>query len=160
MGYIRDITNQNKLQTFPGAHFEQTGDVPAAQCTDAHLQGEHGQSIATQGPLTDTGKFVGQALGGKACHITAPPANAGDYNILFNNDDFVVCNPVLTITSNDNVYYITDGGDLILTRDLTSFAQYIHDAGYAYTIKGGKLYTNMPDPQLQKACVVIWSPLT
>ena len=160
MGYIKDIANQPKLQTFPGALFEQSGDVPPAQCTDAILKGDHGITDGLIPPMTDVGAFTGYVLGGKQCFITSPPANAGTYAIIFSANDYIVLNPKAPAASNDNVYYITDGAELILTRNQASFAQYIHDAGYAYTIKGGKLYTNMPDPQLQKACVVIWSPLT
>jgi len=160
MGHLKDIANQSKIQSFPSATFEIAGEVPASQCSEARIEGEHGQSTLGSPFFQDIGKFIGWDLAGKVCHITAPPPNVDDYNIINNSDDILRLAPEPPTTSNDNVYFITNGGALILTRDVPSFAKFISDAGYAYTIKGGKLYTNIPSNQLQNACTILFDPLT
>lgn len=160
MGSIKDIANQPNTQTFPGATFEIANDVPAAQCSEAQIESIIGQTWAADTVLSETGKFAGWNLAGKVAHITAPPANVGDYDIVNNVDNF--CNLVqqTPAASVDNHYYVTNGGQLILTRDANSFADFIHAAGYAYTFKGGKLHTDIPSGQLQPACTILWDPIT
>ena len=160
MGHLKDISNQPKLQTFPSSTFEISGDVPAAQCSEAQVEGNHGQTGPGGNALADPGKFTGWVLNGKALHITAPPANVGTYDINNNTNDVIITVQIIPAASADNVYYVTNGGLLILTRDVQSFAEFIDAAGYAYTIKGGKLYTNIPSAQLQNACTILFDPLT
>lgn len=161
MGSLKDIANQGNRGTFPGATFEIVGEVPESQCSEAKIQGDN---AITRPPafqdLQDPGAFTGFALTGKICHITASVGgNTGDFNITGHDNDFVflATNP----GAGDPVeYHISDGGTLIITRDLKSFSEFIETAGYAYTIKGGKLYTNIPSPELQPACSILFDPLT
>ncbi len=161
MGSIRRLDSNVDIQTFPGAKFEIVGDVPAPQCSEAKIEGDSAITRAIPfSDLTDAGAFAGYALVGKVCHITASVGgNTGDFDINFQDDNQIAftTNP----GAGDPVeYYISDGGALILTRNVTSFASYIHAAGYAYTIKGGNLYTNMPNGQLKDACSILFDPLT
>ncbi|MBA7652960.1 hypothetical protein ES703_60800 [subsurface metagenome] len=161
MGHIKDIKSNLDPQTFPGAHFELSGDVPAAQCSEAQLEADDARTASIPVfRLHDVGKFVGWDLLGKVCHITASVGgNTGDFQISDNTDDR--CDLDQDPGTGDPVsYYITNGGELILTRDVQSFADFIHAAGYAFTIKGGKLYTDMPSDQLKNACTILFDPLT
>lgn len=160
MGFLKHIHSNLDIQAFPGARFEITGEVPAPQCSEAKIEGEHGETSMGGNGLIDTGAFVGFDLTDKILHVTSPEENKGDYTIIGNTDDQCICLPVFPITWNNNVYFITDGGELVLTRNVKSFAEFIHAAGYAYTIKGRKLYTDMPTAQLKDACTVIFDPLT
>jgi len=161
MGYIRRLDSNADIQAFPGANFEAAGDVPAAQCSEAKIEGDNATTTAPPTPaLTDPGKFSGWDLTGKICHITASVGgNTGDFTIVGGAADRV---DLMGDPGNGTnvVYHITDGGTLILTRNVKSFAEYIHAAGYAYTIKGGKLYTDMPSGQLKNACTILFDPLT
>lgn len=162
MGYLKDIANQPNRQTFPGATFEIEGSVPAAQCSDAIIQGENATTDfgPPPGHLVDATAFAGFNLIGKVCTITvSPEGNTGNFPITANSDN------VLTLTgdpgSSPNVhYYIHNGGELILLRDIPSFAAFIEAAGYSYTIKAGKLFTNMPALDLSQACLILFDPLT
>lgn len=161
MGYIKDIANQPNLQTFPDATFEIAGDVPQAQCSEARIEGDHA-STDRRAPfsLTDLGAFTGWNLTGDICHITENPGgNTGDFDILSNTVDVLI---LLQQPGNGSptVYYVSNDIGLIITRDVASFAQFIHAAGYPYTIKGGKLYTNIPSNLLQPACSILFNPLT
>lgn len=160
MGHLKDIANQPKTQTFPNSTFEIAGEVPAAQCSEAQIEGDHGVTFGDSAVFQDIGAFFGFDLAGKILHITAPPANVGDYDIAFSFDNHLIIIPWAPIASNDNVYFVTNGGELILTRNLQSFAKFICAAGYAYTIKGSKLYTNIPSEFLQPACTILFDPLT
>lgn len=159
MGSIRRLDNNADPQAFPGANFEIVGSVPVAQCSEAQIEGTEGTTWADDNTLNDAGAFAGFDLTGKILHITAPPANAGDYTIASNTNDLLIFAPNTSETSFTTEYYVTDGGELILTRNATSFASYIHAAGYAYTFKGGKLHTNMPNGQIKDACTILWDPL-
>ena len=160
MGYIKRLDSNVDIQAFPGALFELAGDVPAPQCSEARIEGDSAITTLLGSDLIDPGKFAGYALAGKVCTITASVGgNTGDFNIVVNNDNqlFLTTDP----GDGDPVeYYVHDGGSLILTRDVQSFAEFIHAAGYAYTIKAGKLYTNMPSGQLKDACTILFDPLT
>ncbi|MBA7658244.1 hypothetical protein ES703_66193 [subsurface metagenome] len=160
MGYIRRLDSNVDIQAFPGANFELTGDIPAPQCSEAKIEADDGVTYASTDSLNDPGKFTGYDLSDKICTITASVGgNTGDFTIFANTD-----NSLTFFTDpgdGDPVeYYIHDGGSLILTRNAKSFAEFIHAAGYAYTIKGGKLYTNMPNGLLKNACTILFDPLT
>ena len=160
MGHIKDIKSNLDPQTFPGATFEIQGEVPETQCSEAAVEGDHGETGASGFILLDPGNFVGWNLTDKVLHITSPPANIGDYDITDNSDDHLALAQSTPAASFDNVYFVTNGGELILTRNVQSFAQFIHAAGHSYTIKGNKLYTNIPSDQLQNACSILFDPLT
>lgn len=161
MGHIKDIANQPNLHTFPGATFEIEDEPPEAQCSEALIEGD---SAVTRpipfSDLQDNGAFAGFALAGKVCHITASVGgNTGDFDIGGNDNDFLFLNQNPG-TGNPVEYYVSNGGALILTRTMQSFATFIDTAGYSYTIKGGKLYTNIPSAALQPACSILFAPLT
>ncbi|MBA7684731.1 hypothetical protein ES703_93138 [subsurface metagenome] len=160
MGHLKDITNQPNIRTFPGATFEIQGDVPIPQCSEAAVQGDNAQTFSIGTQLFDDGKFRDYALIGKKCTITiSPTGNTGTFNITNKSDNSIVLNG----DPGDSVgvhYYCHNGGALITTRDLPSFADFIRDAGFPYTIKGGKLYTSMPSNQLDDACKILFDPLT
>ena len=159
MGHLKRLDSNADTQAFPGANFEIAGTVPVAQCSEAKIEGTTAQTTTAGQNLIDAAKFAGFALTGKVCHIiVSPTGNTGDFGITGNGDNFLF----LDADPGDSVdvqYYITDGGALILTRNVQSFAQFIHAAGYAYTIKGSKLYTNMPSGQLKAACSILFDPL-
>lgn len=158
-GQLLKITGNKDTQEFPDAKFIIQGTPPADQCSEAKIEGD--SAISAGFPdfnLTDAGKFAGYALTGKVCHITASVGgNLGDFAITGHNDNelFFGDDPG---NGNPVTYYVTDGGSLILTRNESSFAKFIHTAGYAYTIKGGKLYTNIPPGQLRPACTIEFNP--
>ena len=160
MGHLKDIANQPKLQTFPSSTFEIAGQVPTAQCSEAKIEGDTATTSSITWRLIQAGKFEGWNLAGKICTITASVGgNTGDFDIIDNTFDHLSLNQ--DPGDGDPVeYYVHDGGTLILTRDIQSFAEFIHAASYAFTIKGGKLYTNIPSSQLQNACTILFDPLT
>jgi len=160
MGSIRRLDGNADPQAFPGAKFEIVGDVPAPQCSEARVEGTGAQIDAGLEWIYQPGKFVGWVFTGKKVTVTSPLANAGTYNITGWNDNFIYTDTIFAEDTNEAEYYVHNGGSLILTRDVASFAAYIHAAGYAYTIKGGKLYTNMPNGQLKEACTIEWDPIT
>ncbi|GAI05590.1 unnamed protein product [marine sediment metagenome] len=159
MGSIRRLDSNVDIQAFPGAHFIINNDVPPAQCSEAQIEGDDATTTQTGlDRLTDPGKFAGYDLTGKVCTITASVGgNTGDFAILSNTDDTIAIE--FPGEGDPVAYYVRDGGELILTRDQKSFAQFIHAAGYAYTIKGGRLFTNMPNGLLKEACTILWEPL-
>lgn len=160
MGYLKDIHSNLDIQAFPGAHFEIAGEAPLTQCSEAKIEGDHAFLVIAPPQLKDVGAFVSYDLTGKVCTVVSGPfAIPGDYDILSNTDDALT----LATSPGDSpevVYYVHDGGSLILTRNIASFAKFIHAAGHAYTIKGGKLYTDMPSAQLKNACTILFDPLT
>lgn len=161
MGYVKDLESNPDPQTFPGAQFEQAGTVPLAQCSKAVLEANDANTDNfPNNLLADVNKFIGFDLTGDVLTITANVGgNTGDFDIINNNDSQInlVQDPGV---GDPTTYYIHDGGDLTETRDIASFAAFISAAGFAYTIKGGKLYTNMPNSNLSLACQVLWNPLT
>jgi len=161
MGHIKDIANQPKIQPFPSATFEIVGEVPAAQCSEYRFEGDDAETWSLPHfRLWHASKFTGWDLTGKVCHITANPGgNTGDFNIISNtlNALKLVQDPG---NGNPTTYFIPNGGTMIIPRTIVSFASYIQAAGYAYTIKGGKLYTDMPSGQLKDACSILFDPLT
>ncbi len=160
MGYLKDVHSNKDTQAFPGAEFEIAGEVPAPQCSEAKIESILGFTNEIGPILFDTGKFVGWNLAGKKITITFPLDMIGTFDINDNLDDLlVVATELIGPRANIN-YYIHNGGSLILTRNVTSFTAFIRAAGYAYTIKGGKLYTNIPAEFLQPACTILFDPLT
>lgn len=158
MPYIKELNGNPDQQSFPGATFEIEGEVPQAQCSEAKIEGDDADTYGTY--LEDIGAFTGYDLIGKKCTILeegeGPP---GTYNIIANTNNFIQVDQLLgghTPVS----YYIHNGGSLIITRNISSFATYLDSKGYAYTIKGGKLYTNASSVQLQPACSILFDPLT
>lgn len=161
MGHLKDIANQSKIQSFPSSTFEIEGEVPVSQCSEAKIEGDNATTNPfPQSNLVDPGRFTGWDLFGKHCTIiTNPGGNTGTFNIVGNTNDLIVLNPDPG-NGGPTTYYIHNGGSLILTRNAQSFAEFIAAAGYAYTLKGGKLYTNIPSVNLQPACSILFSPLT
>lgn len=161
MGHIKDIKSNLDPQAFPGATFEIQGTVPEPQCSEAKIEGDDAttENLGFK-QLRHTAKFTGWNLTGKVCTITTNPGgNTGDFDIDSNTNDFLFFdqNPG---NGSPTTYYVHNGGELILTRDIQSFAEFIHAAGYAYTIKGGKLFTSMPSALLKNACSILFDPLT
>ena len=161
MGFLKDIQSNLDPQAFPGATFVIEGEPPEEQCSEAKIEGV---DATTRSPpfneLKDIGAFTGFNLVGKKCTIiVSPTGNTGTFDIDWNDDDYLefAPNPGNSV---DVEYYIHNGGSLIITRDVPSFAAFIHTAGYAYTIKGNKLYTNIPSNLLQPACSILFDPLT
>ncbi|MBA7710002.1 hypothetical protein ES703_118929 [subsurface metagenome] len=160
MGSIRRLDSNVDIQAFPGAHFIINDEVPAAQCSEAQIEADDASTINFMSKrLDDIDKFVGWDLTGKVLTITASVGgNTGDFDINSNDDHslYLAQDPG---TGNPVTYYVHNGGELILTRNEKSFAQFIHAAGYAYTFKGGRLFTNMPNGLLKEACTILWDPL-
>jgi len=161
MGHLKNITNQPKIQTFPGAHFEAAGVVPVAQCSEALVQGDNATTSENAfGKLDDIGAFVGLDLTGDTAVITqSTGGNTGSWNINNNTDDQLRM-PVGCGAGTNVHYYVHDGAELIITRNIQAFAEFISSEGYPYTIKGGILYTSMPSNLLQHACSILFDPLT
>ena len=160
MGSILKLDAGVNIQAFPGAKFEIVGDVPAPQCSEAKIEGDTAQTRdAPDFDLLDPNKFTGYDLAGKKCTIvTSVGGNTGLFSIFSNTDHELE----FLEDPGDGApvtYYVHDGGELILTRNVPSFAEFIHAAGYAYTIKGGKLYTDMPSGQLKNACTILFDPI-
>ncbi|MBA7716323.1 hypothetical protein ES703_125393 [subsurface metagenome] len=121
MGHLKDIANQPKRQTFPNSTYEIVGQVPASQCSQAVIEGDHGHINEMASEITDVGKFAGWDLVGKWFTIISPAVYKPTQQIDYNTDDIVSGDYSMGVMSNDTVYYIHDGGELILTRDLKSF---------------------------------------
>ena len=161
MGHLKNIANQPKLQTFPSSTFEIQGEVPTSQCSEARIEGDDATTeFMDFGKLHDPDKFIGENLNGKILTITkSTGGNTGDFPIIVTFPSrlefFDDCGDGTEVE-----YYIHNGGSLILTRDIKSFADFISAAGYSYTIKNGKLYTNIPSEFLQPACSILFDPLT
>lgn len=110
--------------------------------------------------LRDIGAYAGWDLTDRICVITeSPTGNTGNFPIDSNNANqlFFTPNPGDSLNVH---YYIKANIDLTTPRTLQDFVDYITAAGYSYTIKGGKLYTNIPSATLQNACLIIFNPLT
>lgn len=160
MGFIKNITNQKLQEPFPGATFEVSGTVPVSQCNEAVISSKVGFTSPPTNELRDaTSPFVGFDLTNKTLWVTSPAGfPPDDYHINNNTDNtlFIAYFPAFF----QNIhYYITDGPGFTFQRDINSFAQFITAAGYSYTIKGAKLFTDMPENLLQEACTINWNPL-
>lgn len=157
MGYINQILTPDP-DTFPGAIFEAAGNVPEAQCQESQIVSVAGTSTTGTGILTEVGKFVGIDLAGKKCDVTLPALDVGTYDIISNDDDALLLDYSFAGPPGGVNYTCEDAGQAYLTRNLNSLARFIHDAGFAYTIKGGKLYTDCPNLTLADACSDTWDP--
>ncbi len=144
MGHLRDIKSNLDPQAFPGATFEIIGDVPAAQCTEARLEGEYGNTHAASRSLTEPGAFNGWVLDGKVLTITTPPDNAGNYDINSNNPNVVFLDQPTPIEAAPNSWYVHDGGALTLTRDLRSFTRYLAELNSYHSSKTGQTVAGLP----------------
>ncbi len=160
MGSLINLGDNPNIQNFPGARFVITNNVPNTQCAEARIESTTGLTNIAPARIEDAGKFAGFALTGKWCTITESTGPVtGTFQITSNTQDQITFADPLGVDETVT-YYVHDGGTLELTRDIESFAQFIHDAGRAYTIKGGKLYTDIPPGLLQPACTITFDPLT
>ncbi|MBA7687105.1 hypothetical protein ES703_95565 [subsurface metagenome] len=161
MGSIRRLDSNVDIQAFPGAHFIINNDIPKAQCTEAQIEGDTAETFdSNPDTLVHPFKFTGFNLTGKVCHITASVGGeTGDFAIITNTNSELTFG-VHVGAGNPVTYHVTDAGEFELTRNEKSFAAFIHAAGYAYTFKGGKLFTNMPNGLLKEACTLLWNPQT
>ena len=160
MPNLIDISAKPDPNHFPGATFTIEGTIPKAQCTEAVIDRTNGTTAQVPNRLTDPGAFVGFVLAGKIATITvSPTGNTGNFTISSHSPDelLLVEDPGVSIGV---VYYIHDGAELELQRNPETFAAFIRAAGYAHTIKGGKLYTDCPSTLLAPACSILWNPLT
>lgn len=160
MGYLKDITNQPNQQTFPGATFEASGTMPVIQCTNALLQGDNGQIFEFEAKITDPGKFTGWNLVGKWFTVIFPTLPWPSQEIIWNDNDTVQGEYGWDEERNDVVYYIHNGGELQQQQTAQSLMAYVLSKGYAATMKGGKLYTDMPSAELALACRIYFNPLS
>ncbi|MBA7652963.1 hypothetical protein ES703_60803 [subsurface metagenome] len=158
------MTHLNKFveahdDEFPGAHFRAFDDIPLAECSEAKIEDDGGYT--TNDPsnrLYQTGKFVGWNLAGKVLHIThSPLGNEGDFDIISNWDNGLelVQDPG---ESGSVEYHITNGGELILTRTVSSLAKLARTLGKAYTFANGCFYSDMTEPHMQAACSILYDP--
>ncbi len=147
------------LRAFPGSKFVIQDTPPITQCQETQIAGDRGFTGGLNNRLRDNEKFVGIDLTGKILTITSPPGNAGDYTVLSNIDRDIFVDTDLTTNSNDNVYTVHDPGQTYLTRNQSSFLRFIAEEDRAYTIKGGVLFTDVPDPPMEDACSDTFAPL-
>lgn len=157
MGYINKITTP-EVGNFPAAVFEQQGEVPIAQCEETQISEINCSIYSTQIFLIKTAAFTAINLTGKKVTVTNSAADDGTYNILAHDDDMLTTDHEFQNTENAVTIAVHDAGQAYLTRNIKSFADFIHNAGYAYTIKGGKLYTDCPNGTLSPACSNTWNP--
>ena len=161
MGHIKDITNQSKIQSFPNSTFEINGDPPLSQCSDALFQGETAFTNDPPGRVVDFSHSFPIGVIGNFVTITeSPTGNPGTYLITARPDPNTLTTGAGPGNSGNVHYYVHNGGAFAVPRDFQSFIDFITDAGYAYTIKGGKLHTNIPAVDLQPACKILFAPLT
>lgn len=157
MGSINKIT-QPDPDNFPGALFQAEGSVPIAQCQETQITFTGASTASDQVTVTKVGEWAGVDLAGKKITITAPAPDAGTYNVISNTDDVVTTDHTFIAGGAAGAGTIQDAGQAYLTRDLASFARFIQAQGYAYTIKGGQLYTDCPNGTMTNACSDTWNP--
>lgn len=149
MGSLRDISAQQNIQTFPGATFAITGEVPGNQCAEAILEGIVGETAPFSDQLTENEAFRGHDLTGKKITITSPPTNVGTYNIIFNTDDIVTIDDDLFSSSNGNIWFCHNSGELRITRNASSFLRFLqtfdvlHDFPDSSIFDGDPFITNV-----------------
>ena len=161
MGFLKQLDSNADPQTFPGASFEISGEVPESQCSEARVEGDNGQFLGAPPTILDPGRFVGEALVGKFFTITSGLLTVPQTRqIVQQNDNALVGVPPALGSCGFGDYYVHNGGSLILTRDIPSFAAYLSNLGIPYTIKGAKLYTDATAEQLQPACSILFDPIT
>ena len=159
MGNIFDLASHPDPESFPDAKFAAEGDLPITQCEETQSLEMGCTSVGGSAILTKAGAWTGYDLTGKICTIQGVPINNGDYTILSNTDNTLTLHTHLGQTSDLNVATCHDTGQAYLTRNVPSLIRFIENEGYAYTIKGGLLYTNCPNVPLQNACSNLWDPL-
>jgi len=161
MGHVKDIANQSRQQTFPGATYEFEGTTPVSQCTAPSVFGSFAQTFtAFPGYLLNHGSFAGEDYTGKFVTITqSPHGNPGTYGITSNTDDLIQLDGDPG-NSNNVSWYLHNGDSLRIIRNIADWAALISAGGYSYTIKGGKLYTNVPQAAMEFVCPILFDPLT
>lgn len=157
MAYIDKITSPDP-DTFPGALFQQAGEVPEAQCQETKITNTDAALVNGSPIITEVGAWPGIDLAGKEVVVSGTVFSDGTYGILSNTDDTLTTDNQFAenIATADTI--VQDVGQTYLRRNIASFARFISAAGYAYTIKGGKLYTDCPDGTLSGACSDTWNP--
>lgn len=159
MGYIRDLQSNPDIQAFPGATYEIDGDVPAAQCQEQRPQGPF-YSISIGSPnVVQAGMFAEYDLTGKKIDILSTVSNNGTYNVLSNTDDYVVTDHIFTENDATVSIIVYDTGEVYITRNEASFLRFIQVQGATYTIKGGKIFTNLANPPMEDACTIAFNPI-
>lgn len=157
MGYVNKVNDPNQ-QEFPGAAFEVSGDAPYSQC-DAGAVNEStpdwsiGTSIISSVYQCANYNFIG-----KKATISGSASDDGTYDITAQSADTITIDHTFVGAVGAATVAIKDADGTHLTRNKASFAQFIHNNGYAYTIKGGKLWTDCPNLTLANACPVTWDP--
>ena len=156
-GQLRN-TKSGDQQAFPGSAYVATGTVPKPQCTEAVVQGDNANTISVAKLLRDTAAFTGFNLVGKVCHITASVGGfTGDFNITGNNDDAL--NLQQSPGDGDPVsYYISDGGALEKQQTAEELMNEAHAQGAATTRKGGQVFIDGTQQQVQPSCSILFDP--
>lgn len=157
MPYINKIPTPD-IDTFPGAVFEQVGDVPIAQCEETQIVDAGPVWTISQNTIVFAAAGVDINLIGKIITVANSASDNGDWTIIAQVDNTLTLNHTWIGAAAGADIVIHDTGQAYLTRNSQSFAQFIHDLGYAYTIKGGKLYTDCPNLTLADACTNTWNP--
>lgn len=160
MGYIKDIANQPKLQTFPSSQYAIAGDVPKFQCRESQITFVNAVIFAGQTLILRVGAFAAIDLTGKKVTVTAPAPDVGLYNVLSNTNDRLFTDHTFIGAGPACAASVHDTGQLFLTRNLPSFQRYIESQARSHTTKGGILYTNTPTVEMQNACSLAFNPLT
>lgn len=157
------MTHLNKFvephtDEFPGANFRAFDDIPAAECSEAKIEGDQARTTTPCMCLIDLDKFTGYNLPGKVCTITTSVGgNTGDFDITWNDDN------VLDLAQDPGnghpvEYHVHDGGELILTQSVSSLAALARSLGKAYTFASGCFYSDMTEPHMQAACSILYDP--
>lgn len=157
MGSINAIDTPD-TSNFPAAVFVQEGDVPIAQCEETQITDTDPAWLHSTSTITADPSIADIDLTGKSATIANSISDDGTYTILAQNGQTITIDHTFAGGDMfaDAVYH--DTGEAYLTRDVQSFADFIHENGYAYTIKGGKLFTDCPNATLANACSNLWNP--
>lgn len=159
MGHLKEL-NGGDTQEFPGAEYAVAGAVPVAQCEEPLIILSMATYTSGQSIVTKSGAFTGIDLAGKVVEIGLPFGEAGTYAILSNTDDTITIDHTFSASGSDLFGNCKDSGQAYLTRDKESFIRFIQEEGYSYTIKGGQLFTDCPNPPMADACSTVFAPLT
>lgn len=158
MGFVNKITTPDQ-DAFPGALFEIAGNVPEAECQETKNVQVGCSATAGQFTITDVPDQWGELdLAGKEVVVAGTVGDDGTYGIVSNTPGVLTTDHEFVGTEGAINATVQDVGQTYLTRNISSFARFIHESGFAYTIKGGKLYTNCPDVTLADACSDTWNP--
>lgn len=158
MGQVR-TAKTGDLNAFPGTAFVIDDTPPAAQCTEVQITLAAPTFVPAGNAITSAvPRMTDISVIGKKATIAGSPSDDGTYDITAETDSTITIDH--TFVGNDGGCAVTchDSGQAYLTRNMQSFAKYIHNQGAAYTIKGGQLYTNIADPPIDAACTTVWNP--